>query len=202
MSEEDIRNGNLISEEELAQRTITFTAGEANAVVLLDEDLTDVTAINPALLNMRQATADDLLVLPSQNIIGSLADPANPTSINGVAIPLADQWVLTPEEQTAVITATAKFNATIEALATQYDLGFVDANAFLKVIGESGIQLSDGSTVTATYGTGGGFSLDGVHPSPRGYSLLANEFLKVIEAKYGANLPQVEPLDYTGLYLD
>ena len=109
---------------------------------------------------------------------------------------------LPPEEQAAVATATAKFNTTIEALATQYDLGFFDASAFLEVIGSTGVKLSDGSTVTATYGTGGGFSLDGVHPSPRGYSLLANEFLKVIETKYGANLPDVDPLEYTGLYID
>ena len=116
--------------------------------------------------------------------------------------PLEDQWVLTPQEQLAVQTATTRFNATIQALATQFDLGFVDANAFLQVIGETGVPLADGSTVTATYATGGGFSLDGVHPSPRGYALLANEFLKVIEAKYGANLPEVEPLQFTGLYID
>lgn len=192
----------LIDEDELERRTIAFEAGETNAVVLLDEDLTDLTGVNPALINMRQATEDDLLVLTSRSFIGTLADPENPTSINGVAIPLADKWVLTPEEQAAVSAATEKYNATIQGLATRYDLGFVDANAFLEVIGSTGVDLSDGSTVTATYGTGGGFSLDGVHPSPRGYSLLANEFLKVIEAKYGANLPEVEPLEYTGLYID
>lgn len=164
----------------------------------------------------RQANADDLLVLPSRSIIATLNEEAFATlqglglppesagqlAINGITYPLEDKWVLTPEEQTAVITATAKFNTTIEALATQYDLGFVDANSFLQEIGDSGLKLSDGSTVTATYGTGGGFSLDGVHPSPRGYALLANEFLKVIEAKYGANLPPIDPLEYTGLYID
>jgi lysophospholipase L1-like esterase len=31
--------------------------------------------------------------------------------------------------------------------------------------------------VTSTYVTGGGFSLDGVHPSPRGYGLIANKFI-------------------------
>ena len=48
---------------------------------------------------MRQATAEDLLVFTSQTIIGTLANPQDPTSINGVAVPLADKWVLTPEEQ-------------------------------------------------------------------------------------------------------
>lgn len=190
-----------ISAAEVARRTISFSAGANNAVVLLDEDLTDLTPFNPALINMRQATVEDLLVLTSRSFIGSLADPNNPTSINGVAIPLADQWVLTPEEQAMVVSATTAFNQTIAAMAETYDLAFVDANAYLNTIAGSGATLADGSVVTATYGTGGGFSLDGVHPSPRGYALLANQFIAAIEAKYGATLPKVNPLDYTGLYL-
>jgi hypothetical protein len=190
-----------ISAEELAQRTISFSAGSSNPVVLIDEDLTNLTAFNPALINMRQATPEDLLVFTSQTIIGTLANPNDPTSINGVAVPLADQWVLTPEEQLAIANATAAYNQTIEAVAAQYDLAFVDASAYLNVIANGGIPLSDGSTVTDDYATGGAFSLDGVHPSPRGYALIANLFVEAINAKYGSNLPGVNPLDYTGLYL-
>ncbi|MGB3149803.1 MAG: G-D-S-L family lipolytic protein, partial [Maribacter sp.] len=197
-----LQAGGAITAEELARRTISFSAGSTNAVVLLDEDLTNLTSFNPALINMRQATADDLVVLPARSFIGSLADPDNPTSINGVAIPLADRWVLTPEEQLSVNTALTAYNANISALAAQYDIAFVDANAFLKTIAENGVQLLDGSTVTATYATGGGFSLDGVHPSPRGYALLANLFVESINTKYGSNLPGVNPLDFTGLYIN
>lgn len=192
----------LISEEELAQRTISFTAGSGNAVVILDEYLTDLTSFNDKLINMRQATSEDLLVFTSQTIIGTLADPSNPTSINGVAVPLEDQWVLTPEEQEAISTALTAYNQFIEALANDYDLAFVDVNAFLATFAETGFPLADGSSVTATYGTGGGFSLDGIHPSPRGYALLANLFIETINAKYGSDLPGVNPLDYTGLYIN
>ncbi len=192
----------LISAEELAQRTISFTAGAGNAVVILDEDLTDLTSFNPALINMRQATSEDLVVLTARSFIGTLADPNNPTSINGVAVPLADKWVLTPPEQQVVATANAAYNQTIEALANQYGLAFADANSFLTTFADSGFPLADGSMVTATYGTGGGFSLDGVHPSPRGYALLANLFIESTNAKYGSDLPGVNPLDYTGLYIN
>ena len=188
--------------DELARRTIAFQAGAGNAVVILDEDLTDLTGFNPALINMRQATAEDLVVLTARSFIGTLANPQDPTSINGVAVPLADQWVLTPEEQEAVVTATAAYNQTIAALAQTYDLGLVDANTYLSTVATTGVTLGDGSVVTAQYGTGGGFSLDGVHPAPRGYALLANEFIAVIEAKYGAELPAVDPLAYTGLYIN
>lgn len=197
-----LQAGGAISADELARRTISFSAGSTNAVVLIDEDLTDLTSFNPALINMRQATSEDLVVLTASSFIGSLANPNDPTSINGVAVPLADNWVLTPEEQQSVNTALAAYNTAIASLAAQYDLAFVDANAFLKVIADNGVVLPDGSTVTATFGTGGGFSLDGVHPSPRGYALLANLFVEAINEKYGSNLPGVNPLDYTGLYIN
>lgn len=192
----------LISEAELAKRTISFAPGAGNAVVILDEDLTDLTGFNPALINMRQATAEDLLVLTASRVIGTLANPADPTSIQGVGVPLGDQWVLTPEEQQTVAGATAAFNQTLAALAGTYDLAFVDANALMTQIKESGIQLADGSSVTATFATGGAFSLDGVHPAPRGYALVANAFIEAINTKYGSNLPGVNPLDYTGLYIN
>ncbi|KKM95925.1 hypothetical protein LCGC14_1183220, partial [marine sediment metagenome] len=59
-----------------------------------------------------------------------------------------------------------------------------------------------GSTVTAEFATGGGFSLDGVHLSPRGYALMANAFIKTIEDTYGAQLPKIDPLEYKGLYIN
>lgn len=192
----------LITPEEAQRRQISFAAGETNAVVLLDEDLTDLTAVSPALINMRQATVEDLVVLPASSFIGTLANPADPTSINGVAVPLADNWVLTPEEQATANAALVAYNQVIEQLATAYDLAFVDANSLLVGINQNGFPLADGSVVTADFGTGGGFSLDGVHPSPRGYAILANAFAEAINAKYGSTLPGVNPLDFTGLYIN
>lgn len=192
----------IITQEELEKRTITFAPGEGNAVVIIDEDLTDLTGFNPALINMRQATEEDLMVLTSRTFIGTLANPNDPTSINGVAVPLADQWVLTPEEQKTVEDALTAYNQTIEALATAYDIAFVDANSLLNELKENGFQQADGSIVTADFATGGGFSLDGVHPAPRGYAIVANAFIAAINTKYGSNLPGVNPLDYTGLYIN
>lgn len=191
----------LISAEELTQRTVTFSAGEGNALLILDEDLTDLTGFNSALTNMRQATAEDLIVLPALSFIGTEVG-GNPTLLNGISVPFADNWVLTPQEQELVTNAIAAFNPAIEALATQYDLAFVDINSWFSTFAETGVPLPDGSVITADFGTGGGFSLDGVHPSPRGYALIANVFAEAINAKYGSNLPGVNPLEYTGLYIN
>lgn len=193
----------LFTAEEAAKRTINFTEGQ-NAVVIIDEDLTDLGAINPAfaaLPKYRQATAEDLLVLTSRTFLGTLADPNNPASVNGVGVPLADKWVLTPEEQEAVATAVAAYNITIEALATQYGLAFFDANALLNQLVNGGVT-QNGIRTTGVYATGGGFSLDGVHPSPRGYAIIANGMIDAINQKYGSNLPKVNVGNYKGLYIN
>ena len=191
----------LFTAEEAAKRTITFTAGQ-NAVVIIDEDLTDLGAINPAfaaLPKYRQATAEDLLVLTSRTFLGTVVNN-NPQLINGVSVPLADKWVLTPEEQEAVEVARTSYNQTIKALATQYDVAFYDADQGLLDL-LTGIS-QNGITTTAVYATGGGFSLDGVHPSPRGYAIIVNGMVDVINAKYQSNLPKVNVGLYTGVYLN
>ncbi|MEM6514853.1 MAG: G-D-S-L family lipolytic protein [Bacteroidota bacterium] len=179
----------LFTEEEANARLISFSAGSSNAVVIEDESLTDLGAINPAfaaLPKIRQATSDDLLVLPASSFIGTLADPNNPLSVNGVAIPLSDRWVLIPSEQEEIAMATSTFNATIEAAATQAGLAFVDANAILTQVAAGALDSGD-FTLTSALVQGGAFSLDGVHPTARGYALIANEFLKAIDTTYGSN---------------
>jgi len=47
---------------------------------------------------------------------------------------------------------------------------------------------------------GGGFSLDGVHPTAKGYAFLANEALKAIETTYSATLPRAKSVDYPIAY--
>ncbi len=165
----------------------------------------------------RPANENDLLVLTSRNEIGELNEEAfemltttfglppataGQLAVNGITFPLEDQWVLTPEEQGAIATALAAYNQTIETLAGQFNLAFVDANALLSELNANGLPQTDGSVVTSTFATGGGFSLDGVHPSPRGYAILANAFTEAINATYGSNLPRIEPLEFTGLYID
>ncbi len=174
----------FIDADERAARTINFTASSSNAVVIVDEDLTNLGGLG--LPNFRQATANDLLVLPAISFIGTLADPNNPLSVNGVAVPLADRWVLTPNEQQMVATATQSYNATIASVAAANGLAFVDANALLTQLFNGGIP-SGNFILTSNLVTGGAFSLDGVHPNARGYALIANEFMKAIDAAYGSN---------------
>jgi hypothetical protein len=189
---------NLISkadaDAEIVKRTITFRAGAGNAVVIMDEYLTNLTGINPALVSMRQATADDLIVLTARTFIGTTVG-GNLAQVNGVSLPLADKWVLSKNEIKEIETATDAYNATIKTVADAKGLAIVDAKQIMIDLGKNGITANN-FTLTSTFVTGGAFSLDGIHPSPRGYALIANEFIKAINIKYGSNLKGVSFADY------
>jgi lysophospholipase L1-like esterase len=106
---------------------------------------------------------------------------------------------LSKDEIQEIKTATDAYNATIQSIASAKGLAFVDANALMTRVANGGIT-ADNFTVTSTYVTGGGFSLDGVHPSPRGYALISNEFIKAINATYGSNFKGVNIGTYRILY--
>ncbi|RZN84696.1 MAG: G-D-S-L family lipolytic protein [Winogradskyella sp.] len=165
------------ADAEIAQRTITFAAGEGNAVVIVDEDLRDLTGINMQLQNFRQATSDDLVLLTA----GSLIPQGG-----GTATPLADTFVLTPQEQQEIATATAAYNSSISAAANANGLALVDLNSILVEASTTGIAFDDYFLNTDLV-FGGLVSLDGVHLTARGYALMANAFLEAIDETYGSN---------------
>lgn len=148
----------------------------------------------------RQATEDDLLVLPSSSIIGTVNTAnvmalmgqglsqalAGQFSVEGVTLPLEDKWVLIPSEQMNITAATDLYNQAIESVANQYDVALVDFKSILQIASTTG--FSDGNFILNTnLVTGGLVSLDGVHLTSRGYAVMANEFLKAIDTKYGSN---------------
>jgi len=174
-----------VADAEIAQRTINFTAGQ-NAVTIVDEDLRDLSTFG--LPNFRQATADDLLVLTSSSFLGTVAN-GNPTQINGLSVPLEDQWVLTPEEQQDVQDATNAYNAAITNIGTANGLVVLDLDAALTQMATTGFQF-DEFTMTSSLVFGGFFGLDGIHPTSRGYALMAKLFLEAIDdvnTGYGSN---------------
>lgn len=171
----------LFTAEELAKRTISFSIDPNNAMVIYDEDLTDLGEINPAFATipkLRQATAEDLFVLPLSSLI--------PQGY-GTQFPLEDKWVLTPQEQMNIRNATDAYNATITAIADgNPNVGLVDLNAILTEAAGGGIMFDD-FTMTTDLVFGGMVSLDGVHLTARGSALMANKFLEAIDANFETN---------------
>ena len=78
------------------------------------------------------------------------------------------------------------YNALIKAAADSAGLAYVDADNYYNIIRTQG--LTDGKfKLTNSLVTGGFFSLDGVHPTARGYALLTNILMKTLDAKFGSN---------------
>lgn len=181
----------LLTAEEAARRTIKFVAGN-NAVVIVDSYLTNLSAYG--IPSYRQVTKEDLVVLKARTFIGT-AVGGDPTKVNGVSVPLADQWVLSKDEVKEVQVATDAYNKTISTIAESKGLAFVDTKAAMNQLSTAGVRFGN-FHMTAAYVTGGAFSLDGVHPSPRGYAYIANLFVNAINAKYGATLKTVDLSQY------
>ncbi|MEX0601773.1 MAG: hypothetical protein WD295_00435, partial [Bacteroidota bacterium] len=83
------------------------------------------------------------------------------------------------------------FNSTIAALATTHNAAVFDANALLARVKAEGYSVA-GETFTGDYVSGGVFSLDGVHPSSRGYAIVANEMIRVMNDRFGMSVPMVD----------
>ncbi len=110
--------------------------------------------------------------------------------------PLEDKFVLTENEIREINNATTQFNGILQSQATLLDLAYVDLNAFFK--STQGGLVFNGVTFTPEFVSGGAFSLDGVHPNAKGYALIANEYIKAINNKYGCRIPLADVNAYSG----
>ncbi|MEZ7499316.1 G-D-S-L family lipolytic protein [Flavobacterium sp. Arc3] len=146
------------------------------------------------------AATRDYILLTAGGLIGTTKAgyPVDNSTI-GVTYPMEDKSTLTASEVALVKTATDAYNAKIKAVATAKGLAFVDSNALLSQVSNGGFT-ANGFAVTGAFITGGGFSTDGVHPSPRGYAVLANKFISAINATYGSNLKEVDLGNYRILF--
>lgn len=202
-------------------RISLLTTTEGNPLLIKDETLTNLQAqltaafsanaqtapyaafIGATYGQVRQATANDLVLLTTRSVIGT-APAGIPAPFNsyGITYPLQDQHVLIQSEISALNTATAAFNASIKSIAASKNIAVADMNAILNQL-VTGLPFEDGQVYYASYFSTARanttvFSLDGVHPNARGYALIASEVIKVINNYYHAKLPQVNPAYYPG----
>lgn len=108
-----------------------------------------------------------------------------------------NQYALDSSEVAIISQNIQQYNSIIRQKAVQYNLAFADMNQFFKDV-EAGIKW-DGADYNAEFISGGFFSLDGFHPNQKGYALIANEFIKAINAKYNSTLPPVNCFDCDGV---
>ncbi|MDN3582036.1 SGNH/GDSL hydrolase family protein [Mucilaginibacter flavus] len=176
--------------------------------------LTGVQKINPAAKALyinalvagstyapRAATANDLIVLtfPTSKIGQTVSTPYGPLPYGLTPYtPIDNQYVLDEKEIALTQDYVTAYNTTIKTIAAAKGLAVFDAYTFLLNIKKNGMVV-DGVSINSNYISGGLFSLDGVHLTPRGYAIVANEFIKAINNKYNSTIPEVNISDYNGV---
>ncbi|MCG9971509.1 SGNH/GDSL hydrolase family protein [Christiangramia crocea] len=215
-----MQNPNVTPEQAQAiasQYAIQFNEG-ANRF-LID---VPVTPTNP--LGFRQMTEEELLLLPIDQsalaqgygsvvltqevgeVLAILQAGGQPSqqqvqTLFGAVSGINDEDALDVEEIQNIRTATTAYNQAIESIATNFELGFVDANALVAKLDSEGIAY-DGGVLTSAFVQGGAYSLDGIHQTPRGAAVIANAIIDEINERYGAEVPKANLGDYGTVTLE
>ncbi len=193
------------------QKGIVATIPDVTAIpyfntVTVPALLAAAKAINPAATavyiqtgtgTVRAATAEDLIRLPFQSagLFGQGAIPYGLDPRN----PIANNWVLDKDEVIKVKDYVNSYNSSIKSLATSKGLAIADTyDYFNQVASRDGINVQ-GINLKSLFISGGAFSLDGIHLTPRGNAVIANVFIEAINAKYGATIPTVDITQYRGV---
>ncbi len=115
----------------------------------------------------------------------------------GQALPALGAGDLIPDALAAQIVAlNAAYNAAIAAAVTQTGAVLVDVHTpIAAAYAAGGIPIAPKCCGFA-YGAGF-FSLDGIHPSNTGYAVVANVFIKTLDAAFGTSIP---PVNVSGVY--
>lgn len=122
-----------------------------------------------------------------------LMNPYNENPIIGTeSHPLPDELWLTDSQQEIIHNAVISYNNAITEAANSSDnIAVADMYTFY-----SQIVASDGIDGYKSGLFGGLFSLDGVHPGKVGHAYIANEFIKVMNEAFGAQIALLNPREF------
>jgi lysophospholipase L1-like esterase len=214
-----------ITAEEAARRKINFSAAPNNSVVIIDEDLSDIDlsitqGLPPGsivLPKLRQTEETDLLLLSVSPLLGEeQTEGAGPYGLQDA---VTDQYVLTLNEQVILIDRIRELNEEIATIVDRVkeQVALLDVNPlFADAFGLSPVQaaqlamspeaqaaadgtqglVADGVVLTPTFFPNGIFSVDGIHPNPKGHAVVANEVIRVINESFDATIPWVDTTPY------
>jgi hypothetical protein len=178
---------------------LTLSAAQAGGLTALHAaaGVTFTEGVNAFLIADASATGGKRKIKSTEYLLLSVPQDSIKCFGYGSQTPIPARYVLDEAEIAKVVSYTNQYNMTIESLASSKGLAFVNTNTLLASL-QSGFSF-DGIDFTNKYVTGGAFSLDGIHLTPRGYAVTANHFLKAINFQYKASIPLVNVSDYAGL---
>ncbi len=191
---------------------IKVNAPNAKVVVAtVQEVLPYATALKPYLINPANGshipligatgmiTEQDYLTLPAASLLAQ--GIGIPAAAGGTGQPLPEGYVdaqgnlhagvvIRAATMATIMQRIQQYNTIIKATAQAVGAKVVDINAIYADWDANGYMVA-GVKLTTAFLTGGIFSYDGLHSQRLGNALVANEFIKVINSGYGADIPQV-----------
>jgi len=120
-------------------------------------------------------------------------------AVTHLPYPIPNQYVLTETELAQIAGATLAYNVIIDTMAANRHIGVVDVKAKLKELNSQSGMVWDGVHMTSKFVTGGAFSLDGIHLTPRGNAVSANCFIDAINKQFGSTIPLADITKYKGV---
>jgi lysophospholipase L1-like esterase len=114
-----------------------------------------------------------------------------PVALGGNGMPLPDEVVLSGNEIATISARIDGFNNIVQQVAGEIGAPVVDINGFFEDVVQNGLEIG-GVGYDVSFLTGGIFSYDGVHPTPFGYAVVANQFIDAINEGFDAD---IEPVD-------
>ncbi|MEM7038632.1 MAG: hypothetical protein AAF570_16725, partial [Bacteroidota bacterium] len=154
----------------LAGLDIGFEEGENGFIVDDDGDF-------------RQLTADEYILITSP------LDSMRCFLLGILFSTMPDRYTLIESELSFLRATIATYNNHIRAAGVKYDLAVVEMDPVYASV-NSGITI-DAADLSAEFGAGGFYSLDGATPTPKGAGHLANAFIEAINTKYSATISPV-----------
>ncbi len=104
--------------------------------------------------------------------------------------PLPNSLILDSDEIANAQTTIDGFNNAIKTVVGSSDrVVLLDINSIFNNIVKTGGITEDGITLTPTIGSL--FSFDGVHPTNRGYTVVTNEIIDLLNSTFGANIQRI-----------
>lgn len=137
---------------------------------------------------LRVLLSGEKVLLPALQLLGA--------GYGTLEKPLPAQYFLSLAELNDISLAITGYNEVIAEAAAEHNLALVDMHGMMERL-KTGMVV-DGNNYSSTFISGQVLSLDGIHATPRGYAIIANEFIRAINAKYQAAIPLVNVNDYRG----
>lgn len=149
---------------------------------------------------VRLAKETDRILLPAREIL----EVRGVTGYN-TQNPLPDSLVLDESEVFVIQSILSEYNLRILELSKYLSqespgrkIALLDIHDEMEKACTVGIQV-DGLVLTGDYLTGGIFSLDGLHFTPRGNAHTANMLIKKINGMFGSTIPTLNISDFEGV---